>query len=220
MTKTEMWRSPFTGLSALTDYICDDIFKKYQNGRNQDQMSFEISGKLIEAGKQGFLYGKNEYTGVLRVAGYAAEDLKKVFGVKPDIRQMEDGVCHYDFGIIFGSIDNGSLDSFCNEFNIDTDALRGKRECYMIKTVVSAESRYLLIAGSDKLGTIYGLLKLSEMLGVSPFVNWMDIEPSRCERFELDDSYIYISSEPSVISMISALAIFELPSTARANVLR
>ena len=49
--------------------------------------------------------------------------------------------------------------------------LRGKREKFLITTVGDR----LVIAGSDRRGTIYGVYELSEQLGVSPWYWWMDV---------------------------------------------
>ncbi len=43
----------------------------------------------------------------------------------------------------------------------------------------------LVIYGSDKLGTIYGLFHLSELLGVTPYVYWGDADPVSYERITL-----------------------------------
>ena len=56
----------------------------------------------------------------------------------------------------------------CTE-NIPTDVLKGKRECYgWFFPDDGLRERLLVIVGSDKRGTIYGLFHLSEIFGVSP----------------------------------------------------
>lgn len=79
--------------------------------------------------------------------------------------------------------------------------LEQKRECYAwifpeIKN--RTKSNLLVIAGSDKRGTIYGLFHLSEMLGVSPFVDWCGLMPPKQEKIELREDMACISKEPSV----------------------
>lgn len=58
--------------------------------------------------------------------------------------------------------------------------------------------RVLLICGSDKRGTIYGMFSLSEYIGVSPFCFWGDAEPARRERVILRRDIETTSKEPSV----------------------
>ena len=55
----------------------------------------------------------------------------------------------------------------------------------------------LVIAGSDKRGTIYGLFHLSEMLGVSP-CQLVGGQAATKEEFLLADGYKYLSKEPSI----------------------
>ena len=49
--------------------------------------------------------------------------------------------------------------------------LKGKREKYIITTV----DGQIVIAGSDRRGTIYGIYELAEQMGVSPWYWWMDV---------------------------------------------
>lgn len=54
---------------------------------------------------------------------------------------------------------------------MELSAIRGKREVYDFRVLEPANGEShatLLIAGSDKRGTIYGLFHLSEIIGVSP----------------------------------------------------
>ena len=56
--------------------------------------------------------------------------------------------------------------------------LEGKNEKYLM-TVISAPlngvDEALVIVGSDKRGTIYGIYELSEQIGVSPWYDWADV---------------------------------------------
>ncbi|MCM1027500.1 MAG: glycosyl hydrolase 115 family protein [Roseburia sp.] len=56
----------------------------------------------------------------------------------------------------------------------------------------------LLICGSDKRGTIYGMFSLSEYIGVSPLCFWGDAEPMRRERLVIGGDIETLSREPSV----------------------
>lgn len=56
----------------------------------------------------------------------------------------------------------------------------------------------LIIAGSDKRGTIYGIFHLSELMGVSPFTDWSNLKPTHKDKFILTEEDLIISKEPSV----------------------
>ena len=64
---------------------------------------------------------------------------------------------------------------------------RGKlrKEAYSIK--VCGDS--LIIMGSDRRGTIYGIYELCEMLGVSPWYYWADVPVKQKTRFVLEDDF-------------------------------
>jgi len=71
--------------------------------------------------------------------------------------------------------------------------LKGKREKFVITTI----GKQLVIAGSDRRGTVYGIYELSEQLGVSPWYWWMDVpvEPHACAYIRKGS---YTDGEPAV----------------------
>ena len=58
---------------------------------------------------------------------------------------------------------------------------KDKREVYTF----TVEENRIVIAGSDKRGVIYGLFHLSQMLDVSPLVDWCGILPPKKKFFDL-----------------------------------
>lgn len=69
---------------------------------------------------------------------------------------------------------------------VDVSQLRGKREAFLLK--VSSQG-HLIIAGSDKRGTAYGIMELARLIGVSPWEWWADATPKPCNEFRLLASY-------------------------------
>lgn len=55
----------------------------------------------------------------------------------------------------------------------------------------------IIIAGSNGCGTAYGLLELSRMAGVSPWVWWGDVKPAQRNRLTIDDKFEVLRA-PSV----------------------
>ena len=137
-------------------------------------MGFVISSENIRNGKIAFIVDKHQPSGVRKIAGRVADDMKAVFGYEPTV------------------LSKGKAE-FPIEVRI-SDEFDGKREVYEMKV----EGNSLKITGSDKRGAIYGLFKLSELLGVSPFIDWLDIKPVKMKKYEFPKSYHYISKEPSV----------------------
>ncbi|MCD8380797.1 MAG: glycosyl hydrolase 115 family protein [Lachnospiraceae bacterium] len=69
------------------------------------------------------------------------------------------------------------------DFTDENGALR--REAYLLKVC----GNRLIIAGSDRRGTIYGIYELCEMLGVSPWYFWADVPVRERASFLLQDGY-------------------------------
>jgi len=80
--------------------------------------------------------------------------------------------------IIVGTIGKSSaLDELSRSGKIDLAQISGKWESLLIQVVpppLPGISQALIIAGSDKRGTIYGIYDLSEQIGVSPWYWWAD----------------------------------------------
>ena len=71
--------------------------------------------------------------------------------------------------------------------------LKGKREKFIITTV----GNQLVIAGSDRRGTIYGIYELSRQLGVSPWYWWADAPVAKQENAYFIKG-TYTDGEPAV----------------------
>ena len=63
---------------------------------------------------------------------------------------------------------------------------------------MTAVKEALVIAGSDKRGTIYGMFRLSELCGVSPLIYWGDVVPQKKDTVILPIGDGIVSKEPSV----------------------
>lgn len=55
----------------------------------------------------------------------------------------------------------------------------------------------MLIAGSDKRGTIYGVYELSRQIGVSPWYWWADVPVTHQDAIYIKDG-IYTDGEPAI----------------------
>jgi len=135
---------------------------------------------LVEAGKcTPFFASSAEYPGVLRVMSSLQEDLRKVTGAAPEI--VLDEVPHSGTPILVGTLGKSPLiDRIVAEKRLDPTGLAGKWETFVtqiIENPLPGISRALVIAGSDKRGTIYGLYDLSNQIGVSAWHFWSDVTP-------------------------------------------
>lgn len=141
--------------------------------------------------------------GIQLVAKSFAEDVALVSesGQKPQIiteNPKSEGTM-----LIAGSVGNNELiDSLAAQGKIDISDISGKRECYRIQVVEQPTEqieRAIVVAGSDKRGTIYGIYHISELIGVSPWVYWGDAVPEKKSTITLSSADLTVTSkEPSV----------------------
>ncbi|KAH7120852.1 hypothetical protein B0J11DRAFT_50637 [Dendryphion nanum] len=79
--------------------------------------------------------------------------------------------------IIAGTIGNSSyIDELIKSGQLDVSGIKGTWEAYVTAVVqTNGTGEALVIAGSDRRGTIYGLYDVSEQIGVSPWYWWADV---------------------------------------------
>src|SRR6266849_6353495 len=86
------------------------------------------------------------------------------------------------------------LDQLIRDHKIDVTPIVGKWESFLIRVVpkpLPGVASALLIAGSDKRGTIYGIYDLSDQIGVSPWYWWADVPiQHHDELFAKPGSYV------------------------------
>ena len=113
---------------------------------------------------------ENDWKGVIRAANDLSDDVRKVTGVASPVVSSFAA----DKGsILVGTIGKSRIiDRIIKQKKIDVKIIKGRWEAYKICVV----DGNLLIAGSDKRGTIYGIYELSQRMGVSPWY-WMADAP-------------------------------------------
>ncbi len=159
---------------------------------------------LADSGKAQQLYLDAEgadYNGLRLVAECFQKDVKMVsdaeLDIVTDVRQIA------GIPIIAGSIgNNGLIDNMIEHGRLDVSEIKGKWETYKIDFVehpVEGVEEALVVAGSDKRGTIYGIFHISELMGVSPWVYWADVTPEKKDTISLNSKTLCVTSkEPSV----------------------
>jgi hypothetical protein len=137
-----------------------------------------------------------DYPGVIRVAGYLQEDLEKVTGAAPRVIMGE--IQPTPEVVIIGTLGKSSLiDQLVEDGKIHVDDIRGKWEASMIQVVknpLQGVEKALVIAGSDKRGTLYGMLDLSRQIGVSPWHFWSDVPPQKQSELYVRAGYYYLGA--------------------------
>ena len=168
---------------------------------------------ILSKGQQlTFIIPKEEGEGVRRVAKKVAEDVEKTTGLHPSMAL--DGK-NLNQAVIAVTAGNGKTAKLLEQRIPELEKVKGKWEVYgfyLVEHPYPDVEQGLLIYGSDKLGTIYGLFHLSELLGVTACTFWGDTRHPVYEKLVLKtrenteksqiDSCIFvengISREPSV----------------------
>jgi hypothetical protein len=140
------------------------------------------------------------FSGVNKIADKVRKDIERVTATCPDITSDKEELGKY--AVIYGTMGHSAiLEELNSRGLIDLSVLKGKWEVYLfqlVKAPLPGVESALVIAGSDKRGTIYGLFHLSECIGVSPLVDWSDVRPVKKEQVVLTDHINMVSRVPSV----------------------
>lgn len=131
---------------------------------------------LIEQGKAVLIrINNNDLAGVKIAAKNLQNDIKAVTSLLPQISGSISG----ERMIIIGTIGKGGLiDTLIAERKLNVSGIKGKWEAHITAVVADplpGVKQALVIAGSDKRGTIYGIYDLSAQMGVSPWYWWADV---------------------------------------------
>ncbi len=134
----------------------------------------------------------NDFTVVKKAAALLQQDIELVTGKK--IPLVNNAVQATANTIIIGTVEKSSLiKQLAKQKQINTKAISGKWEGYIIQTVAKG----LVIAGSDRRGTAFGVFELSKQIGVSPWYWWADVPAKKQEQVFIN-SHVFITDAPKV----------------------
>ncbi len=139
--------------------------------------------------------GENE--GVKIALENLRTDMERVCGTKPEVVYTQDG-CMMSC-VLVGTVGSPFFKALVKAGKLDESELKGKNEKFIIQTVENPEEggQVLVIAGSDRRGTIYGIYELSRQIGVSPWYWWADVPVAEHKDVTVMPG-IYTDGEPAV----------------------
>ena len=132
-----------------------------------------------------------DWKGVIRAVRDLSDDVRKVTGVSAQVDLQaahSAGLLPHErknlkASILVGTIGKSRIiDGLVKQKKIDVQKVRGQWESYLID-VVDGD---LVIAGSDKRGTIYGIYEISQRIGVSPWYWFCDVPVKHQEEVYYD----------------------------------
>ena len=130
-----------------------------------------------------------------------ADDVERVTDIRPSlptatsIRRLPKGAA-----VIIGTVGRSRLiDELVKKKLIDVSGIKGKWESFIVTTISHPQHNgsLLVIAGSDRRGTAFGVMSLSEAIGVSPWYWWADVTPAHQPSLYVEPG-TFRQGEPSV----------------------
>lgn len=147
-------------------------------GGDDDSLSLIKNGKP----QVNILTSANDWPGVHRASEDLSEDFGRVSGSSLAIQNYTTNSNNNNLSattIIVGTVGKSQIiDKIIDNGKLNATFLKDKWESYQIQVIkdpVDSVSNALVIAGSDKRGTIYGIYELSQNIGVSPWYYFADV---------------------------------------------
>ena len=161
-------------------------------------VNFKQGDLLLNANNRVEIYmDTNDCKGVSYAAHALLKDIKSVSGATATLTSDAGFLKKADTArpaILVGTIGHSAaIDQLVKQKRINGKLLKGKREKFII-TLIDGQ---LVIAGSDRRGTIYGIYELSQQMGVSPWYDWADVPVEHHDSIFVNKG-IYTDGEPAV----------------------
>ncbi len=144
---------------------------------------------------------EGDYKVVRLAADMLADDVERVTGKQCAVHassSLQD--CGQTAAVVAGTLGQSRLiDPLVEQGLVDVAGIRGKWEASVVATVKHPDTGQplLVVVGSDRRGTAFGLTSLCRAIGVSPWYWWADVTPRHSDRLYVQAG-IYQQPEPSV----------------------
>lgn len=159
---------------TATFAIDTDTYVSHQNGKGRFALVANRKAAPL-------LVSATEYPGVMRALKNFQADSRQVTQIEPAL--VTDKAPAGTEVVLIGTIGKSPLiDQLVRNKKLDVSGVTGKWETFLTQIVnkpMPGVERALVIAGSDKRGTIYGIYDLSAQIGVSPWNWWADVPVTR-----------------------------------------
>ena len=137
--------------------------------------------KGIDLTKATLVYHEDDTPLARQMTEVLADDIERVSGIRPSISTRRRGGSN----VVIGTV----------KHNRQHRELQGTWERYAIDTKSGGD---LYITGSDARGMAYGVLHVSEQIGVSPWYWWADVPADKSNRRVYEYEENIVSKSPSV----------------------
>lgn len=150
-------------------------------GEDEEYVEFLPSTGSIALAEKGrpipIVASSGDERGIAIAVNSLAEDVGRVTGTKPLV--LRDQLPAAKAIVLIGTPEkNLFIRQLVDQNKLNVDAIKGKWEASLTQLVehpFPGVEKALVIAGSDKRGTIFGIYDLSAKIGVSPWYWWADV---------------------------------------------
>jgi len=159
------------------------------------QTNLPLAFPLVTQQNSASIYYDPNDAAVVKIAAKAfKDDIKLLTNVNATLVSKNEKLTTYP--VIIGTIGQSVyIDELLKTGKLNKASLAGKWETFTIAVIENPfknVKRALVIAGSDRRGTAFGVFELSRMMGVSPLYWWADVIPTK-------KTAIYISAGQSLV---------------------
>lgn len=156
--------------------------------------------KLFHNGKvASILIDEEDETVVNTVSNHFKDDIEMVTGAKTSISNSKENIDSEV--IIIGTLGKSKwIDDLVKQNKIDVSNVKHKWETHSIQVIKNPYKRgtkALVIVGSDRRGTAYGVFEVSKQIGVSPWYWWADV-PVKKKQTVIVKNGTYTNGTPNV----------------------
>lgn len=183
---------------VLAVLVCLPTLKAQVSLTENDVKANEFG--LVNGKKRACLYiDKSDFEVVRKAANLFSNDVRLVTGKKIQVKNSNEKLSANS--VIVGTLGRNKLiDDLVANNKLDVTSLKGRWESYLLEVVQNpfpGVSKALVVVGSDRRGTAYGLFSISEAIGVSPWYWWADAPVAVHKNLNLCVDRV-VSEEPSV----------------------
>ncbi|MFC5683277.1 glycosyl hydrolase 115 family protein [Flavobacterium sp. MAHUQ-51] len=123
-------------------------------------------------------FDKKEKTVVKTAISLLQKDVNAIFGGKLEISDN-----FKSSHILIGTIGlNKDINRLAKDNKINLSTIKAQKQAFLLTVTSNGK---LIIVGSDQLGTAYGIMELSRLIGISPWEWWADAIPAKKDEFKL-----------------------------------
>ena len=178
MMRIKIILSAFVAFMAILPMNAADSFVTFTEQTNAQSLKGATIGFCAQEPKA-----------VQLAAASLQQDFQRVMGFRPTLSPL---TSHPSPLILIGTVGfNKQIDQWVKSGKLAD--LKGKREKFILTTI----DGQVVIAGSDRRGTVFGIYELSRQMGVSPWYWWMDVPVTKRDYVGILPGQ-YTDGEPAV----------------------